>query len=155
MVQTIGPRHMTTTGGCQCGGIRYSFDGPIPPAYACHCGECKKQTSSAFSMSIPMEYAQLTVLGEPMFFITTAHSGATKYNFFCGQCGKRLWHSRTNPPSAITLKVGTLDDASGVEIMAHLWVSKKQTGIELNPVSDQQDTQPDDILAWRSNLGKR
>ena len=105
-------------------------------------------------MSIPMEYDQLTVTGEPGLFTTKAFSGVPKNNYFCEKCGTRLWHSGSAPPSAITLKVGTLDDASNVEPLGHLWVSKKQAGIELDPASDQYDTQPDDVVAWRVRLEK-
>ena len=142
-------------GGCQCGAVRYSFDGPVPPAYACHCGECKKQSASAFSMSIAMQYEALAVSGDVTSFLTTAFSGKTKHNYFCGTCGTRLWHSASAPPDYITLKVGTLDDPSDIAPMGHLWVSKKQPGIELSTESDLQWTQPDDLMAWRENLGRR
>ena len=142
------------TGGCQCGAVRYSFEGPVPAPYACHCGECKKQTASAFSMSVPMRFSALTVEGKVTFFETIAYSGKIKFNYFCGLCGTRLWHASTNPPDAITLKVGTLDDPADVTPLGHLWVSKKQPGIELNPASDQHLTQPSDLNAWRANLGR-
>lgn len=144
----------THTGGCQCGAVRYWLSGSIPPAYACHCGECKKQSASAFSMSIPMAYEVLTVTGTAKVFETTAHSGKRKYNYFCGDCGTRLWHSGTNPPSAITLKVGTLDHSEYIAPVGHLWVSKKQAGIMLDPETDQHQTQPDNVSAWRNNLGQ-
>ena len=143
---------MTIAGGCQCGAVRYTFEGPVPPAYACHCGECKKQSASAFSMAVPMRYSQLTVQGDVASFETVAHSGKAKHNYFCGQCGTRLWHSPTDPPDAITLKVGTLDDPRGIAPSGHLWVSKKQPGFELDPVSDQHQTQPDNLVRWRANL---
>lgn len=142
------------TGACQCGAIRYQFEGPVPPAYACHCGECKKQSASAFSVSVPMRYDALSVVGTASSFETKAFSGRAKHNYFCGDCGTRLWHSGTNPPDIITLKAGTLDDQSNVAILGHLWVSKKQRGIELDPASDQQITQPEDVNSWRENLGK-
>lgn len=141
-------------GGCQCGAIRYVVNAALPAAYACHCGECKKQSASAFSMSVPMAYGDLTVTGNPQVFETTAHSGKRKYNFFCGDCGTRLWHSGSNPPTAITLKVGTLDQSSHIVPLGHLWVSKKQAGITLDPASDQHQTQPDDVVAWRNHLGQ-
>lgn len=141
------------TGGCQCGAVPYAFHAPIPAAYACHCGECKKQSASAFSMSIPFTYADLTVTGTPSVFETVGHSGKRKYNYFCGDCGTRLWHSGSNPPTAITLKVGTLDHSSEIAPVGHLWVSKKQSGITLDPKSYQHQTQPDDVVAWRNNLG--
>ncbi len=144
----------TLTGSCQCGAVRYEFSVPIPAAYACHCGECKKQSASAFSMSIPFTFADLTVTGTPSIFETLAHSGKRKYNYFCAGCGTRLWHSNSNPPDAITLKVGTLDHASNIAPIGHLWVSKKQAGITLDPASDQHQTQPEDVAAWRDNLGQ-
>ncbi|QTD56321.1 GFA family protein [Parasphingorhabdus cellanae] len=145
----------TYAGGCQCGAVRYRLSGSIPPAYACHCGECKKQSASAFSMSIPLAYDALTVTGTPKVLETVAHSGKPKYNYFCGDCGTRLWHSGSNPPTAITLKVGTLDHSGDIAPVGHLWVSKKQAGIMLDPKTDQYQTQPDDVLAWRNNLGQR
>lgn len=142
------------TGGCQCGAVRYMCDGPLPAAYACHCGECKKQSASAFSLSVPMAFDALTVTGTPKVFETTAHSGKRKYNYFCGNCGTRLWHSDSNPPEAITLKVGALDVSSDIAPAGHLWVSRKQAGITLDPETDQHQTQPDDLTAWRNNLRK-
>ncbi len=51
------------TGGCQCGAIHYEIEGELPPAYCCHCGECKKQSASAFSMSIAIPFERLKVKG--------------------------------------------------------------------------------------------
>lgn len=106
-------------------------------------------------MSIPCAFDDLTVTGMPTHFETIAHSGKRKYNYFCGDCGTRLWHSGTIPPTAITLKVGTLDHAMDIEPVGHLWTSKKQAGITLDPASDQHQTQPDDVFAWRNNLGQQ
>ena len=143
------------TGGCQCGAIRYSINKPLPAAYACHCGECKKQSASAFSLSIPMQYRDLNIDGETKFFETMSYSGKSKYNYFCGQCGTRVWHSGNNPPDNITLKVGTLDDSYAIAPAGHLWLSKKQAGITIDPSSDRHQTQPKDVGAWRANLVKR
>ncbi|SIN95633.1 Uncharacterized conserved protein [Parasphingorhabdus marina DSM 22363] len=141
-------------GGCQCGAVRYHVSGPLPAAYACHCGECKKQSASAFSMSLPMPFDRLRVDGTPAVFQSTAFSGKAKYNYFCSVCGTRLWHSGSAPPDQITLKAGTLDNDQDIEPLGHLWVSKKQAGIFLDPDSEQYDTQPDDVATWRENLGK-
>ena len=139
-------------GGCQCGAVRYELSGELPPAYACHCGECKKQSASAFSMSVVVEFNRLRVTGEPACFETTAYSGATKHCFFCPKCGTRLWHRLGARSTLATLKVGTLDNSAGIAPRGHLWVSKLQVGIALDPAVPAFDTQPDDIQAWRESL---
>jgi len=139
-------------GGCLCGSVRYTLSGELPSAYACHCGECKKQTSSAFSMSMVVAEARLAVRGEPKCHSRRAHSGAVKDCFFCPDCGTRLWNRSSASAAMVTLKVGTLDDSAGIAPRGHLWVSRKQVGIMLDPDVPQFETQPDDLRAWREGL---
>src|SRR4249920_2067160 len=40
------------TGGCQCGKIRYEITAAPQLVYTCHCTDCQRLTSSAFSMGI-------------------------------------------------------------------------------------------------------
>jgi len=140
------------TGGCQCGRIRYRIEGALPPAYACHCGECKKQSASAFSLSIGIPFSRIDVDGEPAMFEVTGYSGAAKHCSFCPSCGSRLWHRSGHAPENATLKVGTLDDGAGIAPTFHLWVSKKQAGFTLDPSVPAYETQPDDLLEMRERL---
>ncbi len=149
-----GMESLACTGGCQCGSVRYTLTGPLPPAYACHCGECKKQTASAFSLSIPIEWARLAASGVLAVHETRSFRGARKLACFCPACGTRMWHRSAEDSIWITLKSGTLDDASGIVPQGHLWVSKKQSWIALDPAVPAFDTQPDDVQAWRTSLGK-
>ena len=142
------------TGGCQCGAIRYTVSDPLPPAYACHCGECKKQSASAFSMSIAIGFDRLKVAGQPVFHESRAYSGARKLAYFCGKCGTRLWHRSAEDSDMITLKVGTLDDAVTISPRGHLWVSKKQPWIVIPEAVPAFETQPEDVQAWRESLGQ-
>ncbi len=142
-------------GGCQCGAVRYTLAGELPAAYACHCGECKKQSASAFSMSVAIETTNLHWTGDPAMFETVAFSGARKLCYLCAACGTRLWHRGSENSAAASLKVGTLDDPAGIEPMGHLWVSKKQPGIMIADDVPAFDTQPDDVATWRTGLTKR
>ena len=38
------------TGGCHCGKIRYEISEAPQLVYTCHCTDCQRLTSSAFSM---------------------------------------------------------------------------------------------------------
>jgi hypothetical protein len=38
------------TGGCQCGAVRYEITQAPIMVYTCHCTDCQRMTSSAFSL---------------------------------------------------------------------------------------------------------
>jgi hypothetical protein len=139
-------------GGCQCGLVRYWFEGDCPPAYACHCSACKKQSASAFSMSLVIARSRLHVLHETRWFEVPSFSGAAKTCHFCPHCGTRLWHSSSHAVDLVTLKVGTLDNSASIVPRAHLWVSNLQAGIRLDPNVPTFDTQPDNFADWRRQL---
>jgi hypothetical protein len=141
---------MTHKGSCQCGNIRYTISGPLPAAYACHCGECKQQSGSAFGLSIPVKWSRVTVDGDVATSEGRAFSGKPKLRCFCPKCGNRMWHRSAPDSEWITLKAGTLDCAANIEPRGHLWVSKKQPWVVLDPDVPAFDTQPDDVHRWRT-----
>ena len=40
------------TGGCQCSKLRYEITEAPRLVYTCHCTDCQRMTSSAFSMGL-------------------------------------------------------------------------------------------------------
>jgi hypothetical protein len=142
----------SAVGGCQCGDVRYAVAGPLARAYACHCRDCQKQSASAFSLSIPVERAKLRATGALSSFEKRAESGATTTCFFCGACGSRLFHVSSRSPEVATLKVGSLDDTSEIYPASHVWVSRKQPWVRLDPAIPSFDRQPADLATWRRSL---
>jgi hypothetical protein len=140
------------TGGCQCGQVRYRITAPLANAYTCHCTECQKQSASAFSMAIPIALADLELTGETAAIERPTDSGAVTTCTFCPACGSRLYHQNTRSPGRASLKVGCLDDTSQIRPVCHLWVSKKQPWVVLDPELPAYDTQPTDLAAWRAML---
>ena len=139
-------------GGCPCGALRYTLRGPLGQAYACHCRACQKQTSSAFSFSLPIALADLTLEGAPAVIERPTAAGAVTRGHLCPRCGGRLFHSSSRDPAAATLKVGSLDDPRGLRPAAHLWVREKLPWVLLEPGVPTFDTQPADLAAWRTDL---
>ena len=121
----------------------------------CQCGECKKQSASAFSFSIPLSFSRLAVVGQPAMLRTEGFSGAVKDCYFCGKCGTRLWHRSGAAPDNATLKVGTLDEPDGIAPAFHLWTSKKAGWVMLDPAVPAFETQPEDLLAMREEMSRR
>ena len=111
-------------GGCQCGRIRYRIDGEPLDFVVCHCTDCRRQSSSAFGMSlfVPTGAFVLTS-GILKSFAVTCDSGRIKTCTFCGDCGSRITHQTR--PEALSVKAGTLDDPSDLVPSAHYWTKRK------------------------------
>ena len=65
------------TGGCLCGEIRYEITEAPPLVYTCHCIDCQRLTSSAFSMAIVVTDVAFRMAGiEPRAIQRMADRGA-------------------------------------------------------------------------------
>ena len=120
------------TGGCQCGAIRYESSGEPLALYVCHCTECRKQSASAFGMSLLVPRSGFhTTKGEPAFWTRLADSGRHIRCAFCPNCGSRLWHEREGIADMITIKAGSLDDPGDMSGATHIWTSRKLPGVAI------------------------
>jgi hypothetical protein len=126
-------------GGCQCGEVRYRFEGEPIELTVCHCRECQRQSGSAFgmSLSIPAEGFEL-LSGDLRFFEAVCDSGREKSCAFCPTCGTRIYH-RTD--AGVSIKAGTLDDTSRLRPTAHYWTKCKQPWVA---IPDEVRRLPDD-----------
>lgn len=141
------------TGGCQCGALRYEITEAPQMTYACHCTDCQRLTSSAFSMAVvvPGEAFRVTK-GQPRSLQRTADSGRITTRWVCPDCGS--WISGApQPGSAVRVRAGTLDDTSWLQPTMHFWTRSKQPWIVL-PKGDQTfETQPADVGGFLSAGG--
>ena len=115
--------------------------------YACHCTECQRITSSAFSLAITVpDHAFRLTRGEPRLVSRVADSGRTTTRWLCPECG--CWIVGSPQPGAAPgetirrVRAGTLDDRSWLRPTAHFWTRSKQPWVTL-PAGDQiYETQP-------------
>src|SRR5260370_9255854 len=133
------------TGGCQCGALRYEITEAPRMVYTCHCTDCQRLTSSAFSMAIvvPAEAFRLT-RGEPRSLQKTADSGRGTTRWVCPQCSSWICGAPT-PGPALRVRAGTLDDTSWLRPTAHFWTRSKQPWIALPEGDRSFETQPTDL----------
>jgi hypothetical protein len=119
-------------GGCQCGQVRYELMGEPIQLYVCHCRECRKQSASAFGISVivPPDAFRLTQ-GAVKFWSRPTDSGGRLNCAFCADCGSRLWHATPDPDQPISVKGGSLDEPVDLSGAAHIWTSRMLPGIVL------------------------
>ncbi|WP_306118699.1 MULTISPECIES: GFA family protein [unclassified Roseitalea] len=99
-----------SSGGCQCGAVRYRVLGPLKDPHLCHCRMCQKAAGSYFMAlgSVPRAAFALT-RGEPAWFRS---SGPVRRGF-CAQCGTPLF-LETDGSEKVYLTLGSLDDPAAV-----------------------------------------
>ena len=120
------------TGGCQCGAVRYELWDDPEAVYVCHCAECRRQSGSAFGVSVIMRAEAFRVTaGEPKLWSRNTDKGNRMDCWFCPDCGARLWHVSSGYPSFRSVKGGTLDARIDLSAAVHLFTDGKLDGVEL------------------------
>ena len=140
------------TGGCQCGAVRYHIVAKQIVGYACHCAECQKQSASAFGLSVPVSIDDFHIEGDTSCWRRPTDTGSHTDCHFCKNCGTRLYHDGASRPGIVTVKGGSLDRATEMKLVAHLWVASKQDWISLPEDAAQWDTQPATPAEWSKLL---
>ncbi len=113
-------------GSCQCGGVTYQLLAEPKMVLACHCKECQKLSTSAFSITAVVDVSEVEFQGEMAEWRRVADSGNISAAKFCPTCGNRIYHFNPEEPDNIKLKPSTLSDTSIIKPTAHIWVSQKQ-----------------------------
>jgi hypothetical protein len=123
------------TGGRQCGKIRYEMTQAPQLVYTCHCTDCQRLTSSAFSMGLVLAEATFHRSGiAPRPLQRTADSGRVNTRLVCPECGS--WVCGMPRDGVIRVRAGTLDDTSWLRPTRHIWTRSKQPWITL-PQGDE------------------
>ena len=126
------------TGGCLCGAIRYRVDAPLKNISACHCTHCRKVSGAGSSHNAVLPSSALTITsGTPKVYRDTAQSGNILLRKFCENCGSSLFSQREKMPEMTVLKVGTLDDATGLTLAMNIWTDSALPWMHLDPAVER------------------
>jgi hypothetical protein len=132
------------TGGRQCGAVRYDVAEDPVALFVCHCTECRRQSSSAFGITVYVPTAGLRwTAGSPKAWTRPADSGDTVDCYFCGDCGSRLWHRSRGAPHYTSVKGGSLDQPVELAAAIHIWTSRKLPGVIIPDSAQQFPEEPD------------
>ncbi len=111
----------TVTGGCLCGGVRFSVKGPLAPASACHCRQCWKSSGHHWA-STHMPRAEITFQADDALTWYTSSPGIRRG--FCGICGAFLFWDPAEE-DAMSISMGALDAPTGGNLTRHIFTSDK------------------------------
>ncbi len=131
-------------GGCQCGAARYEITAAPLELYICHCRECRKQSASAFGISLIVRRSDFRLVqGKLQHWFRPADSGRTIECYFCSICGSRLWHGSREREETISVKGGSLDEPIDLTAAVHIWTSRKLPGAIIPGHARQFPEEPD------------
>ena len=122
-------------GGCQCGGTRYRMTRPPMFVHACHCGECRRLTGSAFALNALVESDRIeTLAGAPEPAPVIGTSGKPQTILRCPRCRVALWsHYPGIGPKIAFVRVGTLDAPERLPPDIHIFTAGKLPWVVLPP----------------------
>lgn len=129
-------------GSCQCGQVTYTLNEPPIAIAACHCKQCQKLSTSAFSISAMVAANALEVDGELKEWKRTADSGNETVAKLCPECSNHIYHFSPAHPANVMLKPSTLDDTSAIEPTIHVWIKEKQNWYQIPEGVMAFETQP-------------
>jgi hypothetical protein len=135
---------LPASGSCQCGNVNYEvLDEPLVTV-ACHCKDCQKLSTSAFSVSMILNRSGFRILsGELKRWERPTDAGGVAVCWFCPNCGNRIFHENPEMPDVIRLKPGTLEDTDVLEPQAHVWTSREQQWLVRSADLPKFEQQPD------------
>ena len=123
------------TGGCLCGGVRYTAAAAPGWVNHCHCRDCQQQTGAAMATWVTFVTADVTFTAPPTIY----PSSATAERGFCATCGSTLTWQAVGGRNRIDLAAGTLDDPSLLEPREHLFWARHLAWLEVTDPLPRHD----------------
>ena len=128
-------------GGCPCGELRYRVHEAPFTIYTCHCTDCQRLSTSAFTLTMPIRPQALEITrGRLRTWVRTAESGNQLPQHVCENCGVRIY-SEPATRGTYSLRCGSLDDTSWIEPVAAIWMRSAQPWVRM----------PDDCLLFEKD----
>jgi hypothetical protein len=113
---------MKVHGSCHCENLAFEADVDPEKAGICHCTDCQKLTSSAFSTFVPVPKAAFRLTrGTPKIYVKTAESGNRRAQAFCAECGTRIYASAVDEPQVFNVRLGTLAERAALRPRVQVW----------------------------------
>ena len=115
-------------GACACGAVRYRVDGALRQIIACHCEQCRR-SSGHFVAATAARRENFHLLSSDTLCWYSAIPGFRRG--FCSICGSSLFFERVGE-DRMSIAAGSLDDARGLGIAAHIFVSEAGSYYEID-----------------------
>ena len=114
------------SGRCLCGQIRYEVRGPLSDPYACHCGQCRRQ-SGHYTVATSAKRSDFVLIEDGS--LQWYRSSQFARRGFCIQCGSALFWD--DGGEEMSINAGSLDQPTGLRMTKHIFVDDKADYYEI------------------------
>ncbi len=118
-----------TTGGCLCGAVRFSVDGPPKWTSYCHCASCRRHTGAPVAAYAGFEASQVRFTKGTLTRFTSSEG---VHRGFCSTCGSTLTYEGARWPTEIHLHVGAFDDPGPYAPKGHAFADEQLPWLHLS-----------------------
>ena len=119
----------TRSGGCFCGQVRFELAGEPIFTCHCHCESCRRAAGAAFVTWVSFPREGLIMKSGT---ISEYRSSPGVQRGHCSICGTTLTYASAKRPGEIDIAFSTLDDTSGIDPEAHIWVQDRVPWLVVN-----------------------
>ena len=113
-------------GGCLCGAVRFSVEGPPVVVAHCHCEDCQRSSGAGHTTGAMFSTTNFKSNGKLSEFHLTSENNNRVTKSFCPTCGSSLFGRNTAMDGYVTIALGTFDDASMFEPEVVVFARNKQ-----------------------------
>lgn len=136
------------SGKCLCGAVTYEVEGSPIVVAQCHCDECRRLSGTGHTIGAMFSTELVSLSGtlSEFKYLSDKESEVTKA--FCANCGSPIYGANSRIPDHLTLTLGTMDDAPGLDVQVVIFERDKkhwdQLGQDVLSFATQPDWKPED-----------
>ena len=109
-------------GGCLCGKLRFTVDGPALYSCFCHCRSCQHASGGAYVPWATFDRETFVVTdGE----LAICHSSPGVTRGHCPECGTSISYEHERRTGQVDITLTSFDDPGSFEPVSHIWVEDK------------------------------
>lgn len=113
--------------------------------YVCHSREWRKQSASAFGLSLQLPHVALVLqLGTPVLSSRATDGDCRLHCAFYPTCGSRVWHEGSATSETVMIKAGCLNELVDMSNAIHIWKALMVPGVVILSGAVQFSGEPND-----------
>ena len=140
-LRCLGMENDRPTGGCACGGVRFTTPAQPIRTGLCHCLTCRKAHAAAFNPFVIFARDDVEFDGQLQSWRSSDHYERC----FCQRCGSRVYGA-TIGGDELELSLGSFDEPGRFEPLYESWVVRREPWLAALDIPQHEGDRPED---WR------